>query len=89
MPKQFNEEKNVFQTNGDGTNGYPHGRNESQSLPYNMLENYVKWFIQNKETKAMPLWEENLKKTLSGKRFSRWDSKNTNHGVNFCKLDSI
>lgn len=49
VPKQFNKEKNVFQTNGDGTNGYPHGRNETQSLPYNMLENYVKWFIQNKK----------------------------------------
>lgn len=49
VPNQFNKEKNVFQTNDDGTNEYPHGRNETQSLPYNMLENYVKWFIQNQK----------------------------------------
>ena len=66
VPKQFNKEKNVFQTNGDGTNGCPHGRNETQSLPYNMLENYVKWFIQNKTTKKSYAtlrrkYEKNLK----------------------------
>ena len=67
VPKKFKEEKNVFQTNGDETNEYPPGRNESQSLSYKMLENYVKWFIQNKrtkKTKAMPLWEENMKKNF-------------------------
>lgn len=37
---------------------------EMKLSPYNMLENYVKWFIQNKKTKAMPLWEENMKKNL-------------------------
>lgn len=75
MPKQFSKEKNVFQTNGDGTNGYPHGRNETQSLPYNMLENYVKWFIQNKKIKLCHFEKKIVEKTQSGKRFSGWDSK--------------